>query len=80
MVEEIADIVPKRSILIADKGYSSEKIRSKLKKKKIRPVIPYKSIAQKEGKSVVKSFIRNEMLLRDFFLEPVNINSLHLRR
>jgi len=38
--EEIADIVPKRSILIADKGYSSEKIRSKLKKKKIRPVIP----------------------------------------
>ena len=66
--EEIADIVPKRSILIADKGYSSEKIRSKLKKKKIRPVIPYKSIAQKEGKSVVKSFIRNEMLLRDFFL------------
>jgi len=80
VVEEIADIVPKRSILIADKGYSSEKIRSKLKKKKIRPVIPYKSIAQKEGKSVVKSFIRNEMLLRDFFLEPVNINSLHLRR
>jgi S1-C subfamily serine protease len=47
---------------------------SKLKKKKIRPVIPYKSIAQKEGKSVVKSFIRNEMLLRDFFGGQFPIN------
>jgi len=40
--EEIVDILDKRSILVADKGYDNDNIRTKLKKRKIRSIIPYR--------------------------------------
>lgn len=69
MGEEISDVVPRKSILIADKGYSGEKIREKPKKRKIRPFIPYKKNSTKKKKIISKSLYRKRNVIERFFLK-----------
>jgi len=77
--EEISDIVPKKSILIADKGYNSEKIREKLKKRKIRPVIPYKSNSKKRKKISSKKLYKQRNVIERFFLKLKKFRRINTR-
>jgi len=77
--EEIADIIEKSSILVADKGYNSEKIRGKLRKRKIRPVIPYKKNSKKRKKISSKKLYKKRNVIERFFLKLKKFRRINTR-
>lgn len=77
--EEIIEGVDKGTIMVADKGYNSEKIRDKLRNRKIRPVIPYKSNSKKRRKISSKKLYKKRNVIERFFLKIKKFRRVNTR-
>ena len=77
--EEIIESIDKDTIVVADKGYNSEKIREKLRKRKIRPVIPYKSNSKKRKKISSKKLYKQRNVIERFFLKLKKFRRINTR-
>ena len=76
--EEIANLIQSHTVLVADKGYDSNKIRDRLKKRKIRSVIPYRK-NRKKKKRISKVIYKQSNVIERFFLKLKKFRRINTR-